>query len=75
MREGRILLDKWQEQEFYPPLFLDYKYNAGKIKGLYAHHYQEAGHYRDKAAFLRERFPGENRRGLVSALQSYNETL
>lgn len=68
-------MDKRQEQDFYPPLFLDYKRNAGKIKDLYTHHYQEPGHYREKAAFLRERFPGESRRRLVAALKAYNDSL
>ena len=75
MREGLILLDKRQEQDFYPPLFLDYKRNDAKIKDLYAHHYQEPGHYREKAAFLRERFPGESRRALAAALKAYNDSL
>jgi bacillithiol synthase len=75
MREGLIYLDKGQEQEFYPPLFLDYKYNSSRVKGLYTHHYQEPGHYRDKAAFLRESFPGESRRSLGGALEAYNKTL
>lgn len=68
-------MDKRQEREFYPPLFLDYHHQAKGIEGLYTHHFREPGHYGAKASFLRESFPGESRLLLKKALHTYNKTL